>query len=87
MTESEAWLKAANEYENNLTPIRFGQHTTGLCIWISLTRGVPKRKMRRQLRLFQRTGGDVWYGPPSNGKVTRELRATACGFLAAMADD
>ncbi len=88
MTEKEAWLELAHEYETNSTPSSVAErHITGLCLRINAFRSAPRVAMREHLSLFAPYRGAVWYWAAcDNSKRTRDLRATACCFLAAMCD-
>ena len=82
MTEKEAWLKIARTHEG------IGPCRVGLCWSI---RGLPgcncRAAMRKRLRLLAPTRDAVWFWPINNSRKTRDLRATACCFLAAMCND
>ena len=89
MTEKEAWLELANGIETHKEPY----HThTGLCYRISAQLDgriskVQQTVMQRRLKIFEPSPGAVWWWwPRENTPETRTLRATACCFLAAMAE-
>ncbi len=86
MTEKEAWLELAEMFEgNNGTP------DLGLCdnitkLWEKdLIDFRTEDSMVYRLSLFD--NGQVFYWPRNTRRPTRDLRVTACGFLAAMCDD
>ena len=81
MTESEAWRNIAEKFDGDEGVL------LGLCHAIR-TAYVPENmraQMRKRLTLF--SNGPVWYWPTTNTRNARTLRATACGFLAAMAEE
>ncbi|KKK52010.1 hypothetical protein LCGC14_3109250 [marine sediment metagenome] len=81
MTEKEAWLEIARTYDGD------GPCQVGLCWSI---RDIPscawRAAMRKRLRLFAPSRTAVWYWPINKSREARDLRATACCFLAAMCD-
>ena len=84
MTESEAWLKLAEMFDNDTTT------GVGLCYTVSdlaidqIITGRMSRGMHRRLLLFAPRVGAIWFWPSSRNLEIRTLRATACCFLAAM---
>lgn len=82
MTEKEAWLELARTYEGT------GHCELGLCWSIrEMLRCNCRVAMRKRLRLFAPGRSAAWFWPINKSRESRDLRATACGFLAAMCDD
>ena len=84
MTEKQAWLKFARDYDST----KHVKHI-GLCRTIedSGVSGDMGFAMRERLRWFRPYPHAVWYWPCNRTRLTSTLRATACCFLAAMCDD
>ena len=84
MTESEEWLEIAAGFDNGMRPL-----TIGICAALAggATSWKVFVKMRERLRLFAPHQNAIWYWPQDTERSSRTLRATACCFLATMADD
>lgn len=81
MTESEMWLEIAREYDGT------GNCSIGLCAAITNLPDGHKVSMRKRLLRLSPHRGATWYWSMHRDRSSRTLRATACGFLAAMAEE
>ena len=101
MTEKEAWLELAEMFDS-AKPTWYcggvGGPVSGICDALlqlaadqSKISWDMKLKMTRRLgEYFNPNGKDVsfeFFWPKNRLRTSRTLRATACGFLAAMCDD
>lgn len=90
MTEKEAWLHIAAEYASRrkLPCLGLCYYAGNIMVECDLIEASMGRTMCGRVFLFKPSPkADGWYWPQNFTRATRDLRATAACFLAAMCDD